>query len=100
MSSGQELAHYIQPFPMRGTGWHRCAFVLFEHLNPLDFELPASRSDQQLKIEDRHFNCRQFFSKFEPHMKPVGLSFFQTEWDLSVKNFFHKTLSEHIFFIN
>ena len=99
MCSGQELAHYIQPFPMRGTGWHRCAFVLFEHLKPLDFEFPESRSDQQLQIKDRHFNCKQFFSKFEAHMKPVGLSFFQTEWDLSVKDFFHKTLSLYIFLI-
>ncbi len=30
-------------------------------------------------------------------MTPIGLSFFQAEWDQSVRNVFHDYLSKHLF---
>jgi large subunit ribosomal protein L38 len=92
VSTGQELKNYMQPLPMRGTGLHRCVYVLCEHKSPIDFELTQS-AQNSATLEQRDFNCKQFFNKYKQQITPVGLRFFQTEWDLSVKNYFHHTLS-------
>lgn len=85
MSTGKEYVEYLQPFPMRGTGWHRCAYVLFEHAKPIEFD----DFDLSSKFSQRNFKCSKFFAKHQESLVPVGLSFFQTEWDLSVKQVFH-----------
>ncbi len=78
---------------MRGTGWHRCVYILYEHKSPINFEL--SRDNEGLvSFKQRKFNNKKFFEKYKENLVPVGLSFFQTEWDLSVRNFFHDTLSK------
>lgn len=74
---------------MRGTGWHRCAYVLFEHESPIDFEMSQ---EGEVTFDQRRFSSKKFFSKHENVLTPVGLSFFQTEWDLSVRKFFHNVL--------
>lgn len=92
VKSGTELIEYLQPTPMRGTGWHRCAFVLFEHDSPIDFNL------NELVVNDgalskRSFKVADFYKKYQDKLTPVGLSFYQTEWDLSVRAAFHNILS-------
>ena len=82
---------------MRGSGWHRCAFVLFEHEEKIDFgaylsralktEGPAGKSDKQALLRD--FKCSDFYLEFHERLMPIGLKFFQTEWDLSVREAFH-----------
>ena len=94
---GQELVAYQQPLPMRGSGWHRCAFVLFEHEQRIEFgdylskavrmEGPAAQSDNQRLLRD--FKCSDFYLQFVDRLMPIGLKFFQTEWDLSVRQAFH-----------
>ena len=79
---------------MRGTGWHRCVFIMFEHNTPIDFGFNDVENTNQISFEKRSFDSKEFFSKYERSITPVGLSFFQTEWDLSVRNFFHNTLSK------
>ena len=77
----------MQAFPIRGTGWHRCVYVLLEHESPIPFDL-----DTKPDLKGRGFNVKSFFSKYKDAVVPVGLSFFQTEWDLTVRDLFHKTL--------
>ena len=36
-SSGVVLAKYMQPFPPKGTGYHRYVFLLFKQNKPIDF---------------------------------------------------------------
>lgn len=91
VSTGKENIQYAQPFPMRGTGWHRCAFVLFEHKDKIEFNIQEAADESS--FESRAFNSKKFFSQFSEQLTPVGLSFFQTEWDLSVKNFFQNIMS-------
>lgn len=37
LSKGEEMVPYIQPIPVKGTGYHRIAFVLFRHKKKIDF---------------------------------------------------------------
>jgi large subunit ribosomal protein L38 len=96
LKSGKEFIDYVQPFPMRGSGWHRCVFVLYEHEQPIDFNLSSQNSCSSSKFDSRNIRVAEFNAKYEKELTPVGLRFFQTEWDLSVKNIFHNYLS--IFF--
>lgn len=74
---------------MRGTGWHRCVFVLFEHKSEVNFDLMLENSTSNSKFNERNFNFPNFFKAYSNDLVPVGLSFYQTEWDLSVKSVFH-----------
>jgi large subunit ribosomal protein L38 len=76
---------------MRGTGWHRCVYVLFEHNKPIDFNLNVSKANQ---FEKRNFKVSEFFANHQKELTPIGLSFFQAEWDESVRNVFHNKLSK------
>lgn len=77
---------------MRGTGWHRCAYVLFEHENPIDFKIDYSGVS---KLNKRDFKVSDFYLNNQESITPVGLAFFQTEWDLSVKDLFHNYLGKY-----
>lgn len=35
--SGEEITHYVAPFPAKGTGFHRYAFILFKQEAVVDF---------------------------------------------------------------
>jgi phosphatidylethanolamine-binding protein (PEBP) family uncharacterized protein len=37
VAEGQETCPYLPPFPARGTGFHRFAFLLFKQDKPIDF---------------------------------------------------------------
>lgn len=37
MAEGQETCPYLPPFPARGSGFHRFAFLLFKQDKPIDF---------------------------------------------------------------
>lgn len=89
MNSGNELMDYVQPFPMNGTGWHRCVYILFEHSSPVSFKLKSEGNN----FSKRDFKCTDFVLAHQEQITPVGLSFFQTTWDLSVKKVFHDYLS-------
>jgi large subunit ribosomal protein L38 len=78
---------------MRGTGWHRCVFLLFEHKNKIEFDL-NNNNDSSSLFSKRNFKTLTFYLNNQKELVPVGLSFFQTEWDLSVKNVFHNQLSK------
>lgn len=45
-------------------------------------------------LADRTFKTVDFYRKHQDNMTPAGLAFFQCQWDESVTNTFHNTLSE------
>ncbi|XP_017271628.1 39S ribosomal protein L38, mitochondrial isoform X2 [Kryptolebias marmoratus] len=77
VQDGEELCHYLPPFPARGTGFHRYVYVLFKQDRPINF------------LED----VRPAPWKHQEDMTPAGLAFFQSQWDPSVTNTFHDTLN-------
>jgi len=92
LNSGQELLSFLQPFPPMGTGYHRYAFVLYKQEQHIDFDLQLSAKDT-VSLQERTFNTFNFYSKYQDRLTPAGLAFFQSDYDSSLRNFFHNTLN-------
>lgn len=37
ITKGETIYDYLQPFPTKGTGYHRLVFVLYEQTQKLDY---------------------------------------------------------------
>ncbi|XP_070847050.1 large ribosomal subunit protein mL38 [Chaetodon trifascialis] len=92
VQAGEELCHYLPPFPARGTGFHRYIYVLFKQEGPVNFQEDARPSPCH-SLMDRTFKTVDFYRKHQDHLTPAGLAFFQCQWDESVTNTFHNTLN-------
>ncbi|XP_008436010.1 large ribosomal subunit protein mL38 [Poecilia reticulata] len=90
--AGEELCHYLPPFPARGTGFHRYIYVLFKQEKPISFREDLRPSPCH-SLVDRTFKTVDFYRKHQDDMTPAGLAFFQSQWDESVTNTFHHTLN-------
>ncbi|MEQ2274743.1 hypothetical protein XENORESO_009391 [Xenotaenia resolanae] len=90
--AGEELCHYLPPFPAKGTGFHRYIYILFKQEKPISFQ-EDSRPSPCHSLVDRTFKTFDFYRKHQDHMTPAGLAFFQCQWDESVSNTFHNTLN-------
>ena len=90
MESGQELAQYVQPFPCKGIGFQRIVFLLFKQKKQL--ELPELAKGESKTFANRSFSTPDFFENRIENLIPVGVQFFQCEWDESVSDFFHEVL--------
>ncbi|XP_057682280.1 39S ribosomal protein L38, mitochondrial isoform X2 [Corythoichthys intestinalis] len=91
LQSGEELCHYLPPFPARGTGFHRYVYILFQQEGPINFQEDRRPSPCHL-LEHRTFKTVDFYRKHQDSMTPAGLAFFQSQWDESVTTTFHNTL--------
>ncbi|KAG7491747.1 hypothetical protein MATL_G00006750 [Megalops atlanticus] len=92
MHSGEEVCHYLPPFPAKGTGFHRLVFILFKQDAPIDFEHDR-RLSPCYSLKQRTFKTVEFYRKHQDLMTPAGLAFFQCQWDESVTNTFHNLLN-------
>ncbi|XP_023129175.2 39S ribosomal protein L38, mitochondrial [Amphiprion ocellaris] len=92
VQAGEELCHYLPPFPARGTGFHRYIYVLFKQDGPINFQDDARPSPCH-SLVDRTFKTVDFYRKHQDSMTPAGLAFFQSQWDESVTNTFHNMLN-------
>ncbi|NXH15935.1 RM38 protein, partial [Bucco capensis] len=90
--SGEELCHYLPPFPARGTGYHRFIFVLFKQDCPVDCREDI-RPVPCHSLKMRTFSTFDFYRKHEDAMTPAGLAFCQCQWDSSVTWVFHQLLN-------
>lgn len=90
--AGEELCHYLPPFPAKGTGFHRYVYVLFKQNAPVDFQDDVRPSPCR-SLDDRTFRTVDFYRKHQDAMTPAGLAFFQSQWDESVTDTFHHTLN-------
>lgn len=43
VEKGDIVAEYLRPFPVRGTGFHRYAFVLYKQTQKVEYDLPKSK---------------------------------------------------------
>ncbi|CAK1540538.1 unnamed protein product [Leptosia nina] len=91
VDKGDVMIDYLQPFPLKGTGYHRYAFVLYKQDNKISYELPKVLTSS---LEGRTFVTRDWYKTHQEVITPAGLAFFQTSWDLSVRDFFHNILQE------
>uniref|UniRef100_G1QMM7 Large ribosomal subunit protein mL38 n=1 Tax=Nomascus leucogenys TaxID=61853 RepID=G1QMM7_NOMLE len=91
VAEGQVTCPYLPPFPARGSGIHRLAFLLFKQDQPIDFSEDA-RPSPCYQLAQRTFRTFDFYKKHQETMTPAGLSFFQCRWDDSVTYIFHQLL--------
>lgn len=54
-----------------------------------------------LTLSDRTFSTYDFYRDKQDEITPAGLAFFQSDWDYSLKNFYHNVLGKymHLIFI-
>ncbi|XP_076024039.1 large ribosomal subunit protein mL38 [Genypterus blacodes] len=92
VQAGEELCHFLPPFPSKGTGFHRYIYILFKQEALIDFG-PDSRPSPCHSLVDRSFKTVDFYRRHQDAMTPAGLAFFQCQWDESVSATFHDTLN-------
>ncbi|XP_042364018.1 39S ribosomal protein L38, mitochondrial [Plectropomus leopardus] len=92
VQAGEELCHYLPPFPAKGTGFHRYIYVLFKQDAPVNFQEDVRPSPCH-SLADRTFKTVDFYRKHQDKITPAGLAFFQSHWDESVTDTFHNTLN-------
>lgn len=83
--SGRDVIDHVQPYPLRGVGYHRVACVLFEQNADVD----VAQIKPGSHLANRTFDPIHFFNTYRNKLTPVGLAFFQCKWDPSVTATFH-----------
>ncbi|XP_076470010.1 large ribosomal subunit protein mL38-like [Babylonia areolata] len=91
VQGGETVCEYLQPFPVRGAGCLRYAFILFQQQKPLDLSdcYPISDSNS---LSERTFSTAEFYRKHREDITPASLCFFQSRWDVSVSSVFQNVL--------
>ncbi|XP_045494663.1 39S ribosomal protein L38, mitochondrial [Colias croceus] len=92
IGKGDTIVDYLQPFPLKGTGYHRYVFVLYKQDGKVSYEL--SKVTSKSALEDRTFVTRDWYKQYQDNITPAGLAFYQCDWDLTVRDFFHNTLNK------
>ncbi|TGZ61024.1 hypothetical protein CRM22_008199 [Opisthorchis felineus] len=99
-AEGDEIVPYLPPLPYVGTGYHRYVFILYRQDNGrVDFTpLKREKAVGDLRTQ-RQFSTLEFYRQYESQLTPGGLSFFQSSWDPSVRDYYRTVLdvSEPIF---
>ncbi|XP_072938538.1 large ribosomal subunit protein mL38 [Epargyreus clarus] len=91
VEKGDTIVDYLRPFPLKGTGYHRYVFVIYKQNGKVTYEVPKVVASSSL--DDRTFVTREWYKKYQDDITPAGLAFFQSDWDPTVKDFFHNTLN-------
>lgn len=91
IEKGETIFNYLQPFPPKGTGYHRFALVLYKQEKKIDYsKLKLNVSDFDLQA--RTFSTLEFYRELQDYITPAGLAFFQSHWEPSLKEFYHNKL--------
>uniref|UniRef100_A0A915JCU3 Large ribosomal subunit protein mL38 n=1 Tax=Romanomermis culicivorax TaxID=13658 RepID=A0A915JCU3_ROMCU len=94
ISKGKTLCPYLQPLPLKNTGYHRICFVLFKQESKYDdYALEKINISHPQIFAERTFNAPEFYLKNQDQLTPVGLAFCQMEWDKSCTTCFHEILN-------
>ncbi|XP_066601272.1 large ribosomal subunit protein mL38 [Prorops nasuta] len=91
IAKGEQLIDYLRPIPPKGIGYCRYIFVLYKQNKHLDYS-NYRREQPCLNLNDRNWNTLDFYKKYQDYLTPAGLAFFQANWDLSLKDFYHNKL--------
>jgi len=90
ISKGETIVPYLQPFPAKGTGFHRHIFILYKQEKKLD--LSSYKVNKLNDLEGRTFTTFDFYKTYQDVITPAGLAFFQSTWEKSLTDFYHKVL--------
>ncbi|XP_066148395.1 large ribosomal subunit protein mL38 [Euwallacea fornicatus] len=91
VDKGEVIINYLQPFPPKGTGYHRYIFILYKQNRKLDFS-KYKKSGLCHNLSDRTFKTYDFYKSLQDDITPAGLALFQSDWSPSVKQFYHEVL--------
>ncbi|KAF7988562.1 hypothetical protein HCN44_001135 [Aphidius gifuensis] len=91
LSKGDLLMPYMRPIPPHGIGYCRYIFVLYKQNKKIDFN-EYKMDAPCLKLENRNWSTKDFYKKYEDIVTPAGLSFYQADWDESLKDFYYNQL--------
>lgn len=89
-----QIVPYLQPFPSKGTGFQRFIFILYKQEGNID--LNEYKVNEPLSLNQRTFETFSFYKKYQDNLTPISLAFFQSDWEPSLTDFYHKTLSSYI----
>ncbi|XP_057651667.1 39S ribosomal protein L38, mitochondrial [Diorhabda carinulata] len=92
IENGETIIEYLQPFPPKGIGYHRMIFILYKQDKKLDLS-SFKKEGTCLTLSERTFNTYDFYKQFQDNMTPAGLAFYQSDWDKSLKDFYHHKLN-------
>lgn len=88
-SEASEIMSFLPIYGIRGFGYHRYVFLLYQHdsiitMNPIE----------TLNFNERQLEPHSFMKNLDASAVPVGLSWFQSQWDAYSQKLFHETLSK------
>ncbi|ALC49614.1 mRpL38 [Drosophila busckii] len=92
LADGEVLADYLPPFPPKGVGYQRMVFVLYKQQSRMDLNAYKLQSADYSKLEKRTFSTLDFYRQHQEQLTPAGLAFYQTNWDSTLTEFYHKVL--------
>lgn len=95
VTEGEELVNYLRPIAPYGIGYCRYIFVLYKQECRIDYS-EYMRTKPCLHLEERNWHTRDFYTKHQDQLTPAGLAFFQSDWDHTLKEFYHDTLKMEI----
>ena len=90
ISTGETAAQYLRPHPPHGTGYHRVVFVLYRQDRRVD--ISHERRLEQFNLAEREFSSLEFYRRLQEDLTPAGLAFCQTDYEASLREFFHNEL--------
>lgn len=82
--AGEELCSFIPPHPFRGSGAHRCAFILVKHSDKIALDLQPNRLINFLELLENH--------------KAVicGYTFFRTCWTKTASELYRRHFGANV----
>ncbi|KAK1118499.1 hypothetical protein K0M31_014810 [Melipona bicolor] len=92
VEQGEQIIDYLRPIPARGVGYYRYIFILYKQNERLDYT-EYKRIQPCLQLKERNWNTLEFYRKYQDHLTPAGLAFFQSDWDFTVREFYHSVLN-------
>ncbi|XP_030754113.1 39S ribosomal protein L38, mitochondrial [Sitophilus oryzae] len=92
LDKAETIIDYLQPFPPKGTGFHRFVYILYKQNKKLDFSA-FKKEGKCIDLDERTFSTYEFYRSFQDEITPAGISFFQSDWSPNVKTFFNKILN-------
>ncbi|XP_003484651.1 39S ribosomal protein L38, mitochondrial [Bombus impatiens] len=91
VEEGEQIMDYLRPIPVRGVGYYRYIFILYKQSQRLDYA-EYNRLQPCLQLKERNWNTLEFYRKYQDYLTPAGLAFFQSDWDPTVREFYHSVL--------
>ncbi|XP_043522800.1 39S ribosomal protein L38, mitochondrial isoform X1 [Frieseomelitta varia] len=92
VEQGEQIIDYLRPIPTRGVGYYRYIFILYKQNQRLDY-MEYRRIQPCLQLKERNWNTLEFYRKYQDYLTPAGLAFFQSDWDSTVREFYHSVLN-------